>query len=65
MRDEIDARIWVDHHDRFADSRGGQLAAAGTALRGLRGGTRRAADQLLSLVAAIGITLVSFGGSVA
>ncbi|HWT12485.1 MAG TPA: hypothetical protein VN231_07005 [Allosphingosinicella sp.] len=59
MRDELDARLWVDHHEAFADG-------VDRALAGLRSAFARFAGwdgsthQLLALVAAFAITSLSF-----
>lgn len=65
MRDELDARYWVDHHDQFSEWLEGRIAAAGAAARRAVRVRRHAFGQLLSLVAAVGITLASFGGTAA
>jgi hypothetical protein len=35
MRDEIDARLWVDHHQAFSEAVANLFAAAGLALKKL------------------------------
>jgi hypothetical protein len=35
MRDEMDSRIWVEHHEAFSEAVGNFFAAAGLALKKL------------------------------
>jgi hypothetical protein len=62
MRDELDARMWVDHHEEFGHWVDGAIAAA-------RGGLARLAQwdgtthQLFALVAAFAITGLTFNAT--
>jgi len=59
MRDEIDARIWVDNHEQLSRDLDGLVRRAGAALRRLSeptGGTAR----LLALASALTLTLLTF-----
>lgn len=64
MRDELDARMWVAHHDQFSLS-------VDRALAKLRAGLSRLASwdgtspQLLAMVAALAITALSFNSATA
>ncbi len=63
MRDELDARMWNDHHEQFSQAMDGAIGAPGGALRF---GASRAAGlpgQLLSLAAALGVTLLTLGAT--
>lgn len=59
MRDQIDARLWVDHHEAFSEGIDRGLAA-------LRSGLQRFAawdgtsHQLLALVLSFAITALTF-----
>ena len=59
MRDEMDGRLWVDHHEALADG-------VDRALGGLRSAVSRFAGwdgtthQLLALVASFAITALTF-----
>ena len=59
MRDEMDARLWVDHHEAFADG-------VDRALLGLRslaarfGGWDGTGHQLVALIASFAITALTF-----
>lgn len=57
MRDEIGSRFWVEHHAAF----GRELEAGIAALRGWLGSHRSdGTAQLLAMVAAVAITLLTF-----
>lgn len=66
MRDELDGRMWADHHEAYADWVDGAIAA-------VRGGFARVAGwdgtthQLLAMVAAFALTAlnISFSSSAA
>jgi hypothetical protein len=64
MRDEIDARLWTDHHEAFAEG-------VDRAFAGLRSALGRFAQwdgsshQLLALVVAFAITALSFQSTAA
>jgi hypothetical protein len=66
MRDEMDARMWVQHHDQFSLSIDRGLARLGAGLHRLRAGAARLASwdgtsaQLFAMVAAFAITALSF-----
>jgi hypothetical protein len=66
MRDEMDARMWVQHHDQFSLSVDRGLERLGAGLSRLRAGAARLAHwdgttaQLLALVAAFAVTALSF-----
>jgi hypothetical protein len=60
MRDEMDARIWNEHHDQFSEWFEGIIASAG----GLRLPRPRLAPQLVAPITAMTITLITFGGTV-
>lgn len=65
MRDELDARMWNDNHQQLSAAMDGAIGAIGGALRF---GASRAASlpgQLVSLVAAFGVTALTLGGTVA
>jgi hypothetical protein len=58
MREELDGRMWADHHDRF-------VAWVGDAAKRVRGGLDRFAGwdgsshQLLAMIAALAVTGLS------
>ena len=66
MRDELDGRMWVDHHEAYSDRVDSAIAA-------VRGGFARFAGwdgsthQLLALVAAFALTAlnISFASNAA
>lgn len=64
MRDEMDARMWVEHHDQFSLSVDRGLARLGAGFSRLRSGASRVAGgttaQALAMVAAFAITALSF-----
>ena len=59
MRDEIDARLWVDHHDGFADGVDRLFAAVRSAAVRFANwdGT---SHQALALIASFAITALTF-----
>lgn len=59
MRDEMDARMWVEHHDQFAEMVDGAIAALRNGLARI-GGWDGTTQQLLSLVAAFLVTALTF-----
>lgn len=62
MRDELDARMWNDGSDRFVPAMDGVIGGA------LRLGASRAIrlpGQLISLVAAFGVTVLTLGATIA
>ena len=65
MRDELDGRIWNEHHDQFSQWLDGVFVVAGASLR--RGGrtAARVPGQLLAGLAAVTLTLTTFGASLA
>ncbi len=61
MRDEMDARIWADHHDQFSaflDGAGRQLVST------LRAGGGRIPGQLLAVLGAFVVTTLTFSASI-
>lgn len=64
MRDEIDGRIWVDHHEQLSKSIDDGLAALralATRLPAWDGST----VQLLALIVSFGITALTFNATTA
>lgn len=64
MRDEIDSRLWVDHHEafgRWVDGAASLLRSAFSRFAVWDGTTH----QLLALVAAFAITALSFNTTAA
>lgn len=66
MRDEIDGRMWVAHHDAFSNWVGGAAASIRSGLYRLSGWDG-SVHQLLALAAAFALTALdmSFTGSAA
>lgn len=64
MRDEIDARVWAAHHDRFSASIEAGARALARTLGGIELG-RGLAGQLIAALLATSLTLVTLGASVA
>ena len=64
MREELDGRMWVDHHDAFGEWVDGAVAAvrAGLVRLGQWDGTTH---QLLALIAAFAITGLTFNTTAA
>src|SRR4051812_18626929 len=60
MRDEIDGRMWVAHHDQFSQWVGGAGAAVRAGLYRFAGWDG-SAHQLLALVAAFALTALNLG----
>lgn len=62
MRDEMDGRIWTAHHERFADTVDGAIAALRSALTRVPSwdGT---SQHLLALVASFALTALSFNAT--
>lgn len=58
MRDEIDGRMWVAHHDQYSQWVGSAAAAIRTGLHRLAGWDG-SVHQLLALVAAFALTNLS------
>ena len=63
MRDQYDAQIWNDHHHQFSEWVGSVGAAARASLR--RGASLAAAlpAQLIAVLVAVSLTLVTFGAA--
>ena len=59
MRDEIDARLWVDHHDGFADGVD-RLFASVRSVAARFANWDGTSHQLLALIASFAITALSF-----
>jgi hypothetical protein len=64
MRDEYDARFWIDHHEGFADGVDRVLARLQLVL-GRLPAWDGSSQHLIALVAAFAITLLTFGRTVA
>jgi hypothetical protein len=58
MRDELDGRMWVDHHDGFGDLVDNAAAALRTGIARF-GGWDGSTHQLLALIAAFAVTALS------
>lgn len=65
MRDEMDARIWVAHHDQFSETVGRFFDALGARVRRALSAATRSEGRLASVVAAFGVTLLTFGATAA
>ena len=63
MRDQYDAQMWNDHHHQFSEWAGTLAGAAGAALRRSGSAAARTPPQLLAALAAVGLTLLTFGAS--
>ncbi|MDQ4087236.1 MAG: hypothetical protein M3177_04370 [Pseudomonadota bacterium] len=64
MRDEIDARLWNDHHEAFADGVDRALAGLRAAL-GRFAGWDGTSHQLIALVVSVAITALTFQSTTA
>jgi len=64
MRDEFDARFWVDHHEAFAEGIDRGLAAL-RSLAGRFAAWDGSSHQLLALLLAFAITGLSFNTTAA
>ena len=64
MKDQIDGRLWIEHHDAFSRVVVDALDAAGAALRRL-GSWDGTAAQLLAMVTAFAVTALSFRTTIA
>jgi hypothetical protein len=64
MRDEMDARLWVDHHEAFSDGVDRALAALRSAL-GRFAGWDGTSHQLLALIASFALTALTFQSTAA
>ena len=60
MRDEIDGRMWVAHHDEYSRFVGRAVAAVRAGLYRL-GGWDGSVHQLLALAAAFALTALNLG----
>jgi hypothetical protein len=60
MRDEIDGRMWVAHHDRFSQWVGDAAGAVRAGLYRLAGWDG-SVHQLLALAAAFALTALNLG----
>ena len=64
MRDELDGRMWVDHHEQFGEW-------VDSAVATIRSGLGRLAawdgstHQLLAIIAAFAVTALTFNSTVA
>ena len=61
MRDEIDGRMWVAHHDQYSRLVGNAAAAVRAGLYRLLAGWDGSAHQLLALAAAFALTALNLG----
>ncbi len=59
MRDQIDARLWVDHHDALADAVDRALAALRSAA-GRLAAWDGSSHQLLAFILSFAITALTF-----
>ncbi|HEX8641048.1 MAG TPA: hypothetical protein VF704_07805 [Allosphingosinicella sp.] len=64
MRDEMDARLWVDHHQEFADGIDRGLAALRSALSRFAGWDG-SSHQLIALVVSFALTALTFHSTTA
>jgi len=60
MRDEIDGRMWVAHHDQYSRFVAGAASAVRAGLYRLAGWDG-SVHQLLALMAAFALTALNFG----
>ena len=60
MRDEIESRLWVAHHDQYSRLVGGAAAAVRAGLYRFAGWDG-SAHQLLALAAAFALTALNLG----
>lgn len=65
MRDEIDDRIWNDHHDQFSAFVGEAADMLAAGLRNAVGLAVRVPNQLLGIAAATAMTTLTFGSTIA
>jgi len=65
MRDEMDARIWNEHHDQFSEWIDGGVVAAGAQVRRAVAAIGDVPRQLLAGVAALSVTVLTFTSSIA
>lgn len=66
MRDEMDARMWNEHHEQFTRSIDNGLAALGSALSaGTAAASNALLGRLLAAGGAFGLTLMTLGGTAA
>lgn len=64
MRDEIDARIWAEHHEAFTRSIDAGLRRLSSRLERVRL-SEGAVAHMIAFVLAAGLSLVSIGATVA
>jgi hypothetical protein len=64
MRDELDGRMWVAHHDQFGEWVDSAIATVKTGLSRLAGWDG-STHQLLALVAAFAVTALTFNTTAA
>ncbi len=65
MRDQLDAQIWNAHHDRFSEWLDGAIARTGGTLASGGSLAARVPGQLVAGLFAVGLTLITIGGSAA
>ncbi len=59
MRDEMDARLWAEHHEQFSEMVDKVVGALGAALRRL-GGWDGSTAHLVSMLGALALTALTF-----
>ena len=62
---EMDHRIWNEHHDQFSEWLDNALKAGAARLRNVLPQLAAIPRQLLIGAAALGLTALTFGGSIA
>ena len=62
MRDQMDAMMWNAHHDQFSEWVDGGVRRLAARLSHVS--SARLPGQLVAAVAALGLTLVTVGGSI-
>lgn len=65
MRDEMDARIWVAHHDQFSETVGRFFETLGARVRRALSATTPSDGRLVSVAAALGMTVLTLGATAA
>ena len=65
MRDEIDARLWNEHHEQFSEWLDGAVSASVRRLRQLSARGGAVPEQLFATLAAAALTLLTVTASAA
>lgn len=65
MHDEMDARIWTAHHEQFSASIDDALGALGAGFRRRLASLDGPPGHVLSMAAALAVTLMTFNASIA